>query len=55
MRSATLRDVRIVRLLFVCVIALSAYAQDPQTLATNLRIGESVNGFPNWSERVILE
>ncbi|HEX7418611.1 MAG TPA: hypothetical protein VF505_01920 [Thermoanaerobaculia bacterium] len=46
---------RIVRILVVFVIALSAYAQDPQTFATNLRIGESINGFPNWSERVILE
>jgi hypothetical protein len=47
--------VRIVRVSFVFLIALSAYAQDPQTFATNVRIGESINGFPNWSERVILE
>lgn len=46
---------RIARVSVVVLIALSAYAQDPQTFATNLRAGESINGFPNWSERVILE
>jgi hypothetical protein len=40
----------------MCSIALPALAQqDPQSFAANLRLGESVNGFPNWSERVILE
>ncbi len=38
-----------------CSIALSSYAQDPQTFAANLRAGESINGFPNWAERVLLE
>ena len=46
---------KIVRAVLIGLIALSAYAQDPQTFATNLRAGESINGFPNWSERVILE
>ncbi len=46
---------KIARALIVCGIALSAFAQDPQTSATNLRAGESINGFPNWSERVMLE
>lgn len=46
---------RIVRVLLVCTIALSAHAQDWQSLAANLRAGESINGFPSWSERVILE
>ncbi|HSP15194.1 MAG TPA: CAP domain-containing protein [Thermoanaerobaculia bacterium] len=47
--------VKIVPLLLVCSIALSAHAQDPRTFANNLRAGESINGFPNWAERVILE
>ena len=46
---------RVLRLLILLVIGVSAYAQDSQTFATNLRAGESINGFPNWSERVILE
>ncbi|HEX9163854.1 MAG TPA: CAP domain-containing protein [Thermoanaerobaculia bacterium] len=46
---------RIVPLLLVCGIALSAHAQDPASFATNLRAGESINGFPNWAERVVLE
>jgi Cysteine-rich secretory protein family len=41
--------------IIVCLIATAAYAQDPQTFATNLRAGESINGFPNWAERVLLE
>lgn len=46
---------RIVPALLLCGIAIGAYAQDPQTFAANLRNGESINGFPNWSERVMLE
>ncbi len=46
---------KIVPLLLACSIALSAHAQDPETFAANLRAGESINGFPNWAERVILE
>ena len=43
-------------LLVVCVaVSLQAQNVDPQTFATNLRAGESINGFPNWAERVILE
>ncbi|HSP34655.1 MAG TPA: hypothetical protein VLU46_10100 [Thermoanaerobaculia bacterium] len=41
---------KIVRALLVCVVAVSGYAQNP-----NLRAGESINGFPNWAERVVLE
>lgn len=44
-----------VRALLVCLVALSAFAQDPRTFATSLRVGESIGGFPNWSERVMLE
>jgi len=44
------------RLLVVVVFsALAANAQTPTDLAAQLRAGESVNGFPNWSERLILE
>ncbi len=46
---------KIVRALLVCSVALSAFAQDPQTFATSLRAGESINSFPNWAERVLLE
>ena len=46
---------RIIRVLLVCSIALSAYAEDPRAFEVNLRAGESINGFPNWSERVVLE
>ena len=46
----------VVRVFLVLAIALSASAQtDPQTFANNLRVGESINGFPNWGERVVLE
>ena len=48
--------VKLVRLLLVVAIAVSARAQqDPATFANNLRVGESINGFPNWAERVMLE
>ncbi len=46
---------KIVRALLLCTLAATAYAQDPASFAANLRAGESINGFPNWSERVILE
>jgi len=47
--------VKIFHAVLVCCIAVSAYAQDPASFAANLRAGESINGFPNWSERVVLE
>jgi uncharacterized protein YkwD len=47
--------VRIVHILLVCTIALPAHAQDMESFAANLRAGESINGFPNWAERVLLE
>jgi hypothetical protein len=39
------------------VLVFSAVAANAQTadLAAQLRAGESVNGFPNWGERLILE
>ncbi|HEY3056435.1 MAG TPA: hypothetical protein VGK31_10955, partial [Thermoanaerobaculia bacterium] len=46
---------RIVHILLVCTIALPAHAQDMESFAANLRAGESINGFPNWAERVLLE
>jgi hypothetical protein len=39
---------------FVWVVVFSALAANAQT-ALQLRAGESVNGFPNWAERVVLE
>lgn len=45
----------LVRVLLVCSVAFSVQAQDVQTFAANLRAGESINGFPNWAERVMLE
>lgn len=48
--------VKILRLLIALCVATSVFGQtDPQTFATNLRGGESINGFPNWAERVVLE
>ena len=37
--------------LLACLIALAANAQT----SAQLRAGESINGFPTWSERVVLE
>lgn len=39
---------------FVWVVVFAAVAAHAQT-ALQLRAGESVNGFPNWAERVVLE
>src|ERR1700737_1282043 len=41
----------------VLLIAFAAAVADAQTvdLAAQLRAGESINGFPNWAERVVLE
>ncbi len=40
--------------LFSLLVGMSAYAQTG-FVAANLRAGESVNGFPNWAERVLHE
>ena len=53
--SSTLVFVRPVLVALSLVFALSAQAQDPAAFAANLRAGESINGFPNWAERVLLQ
>lgn len=45
------------RLLLVIALTflVSAAQAQPFDLAAQLRAGESINGFPNWAERVVLE
>ena len=40
-------------LAFAFLLAIQLKGSDQQSLALNPRAGEPVNGFPNWSERVI--
>lgn len=48
-----MRIIRVVLLLLiVCPVPAEA---GTDTFAINLRAGESINGFPNWGERVMLE
>jgi hypothetical protein len=57
MKSGLLRRM-IRKLVFVLVmssLALPLFAGEADVLAQQLRAGEAVNGFPNWSERVIHE